>query len=322
MTDATVDAREAAIAWHVAMPSMNEAQWTAFTAWLEAEPAHAAAYDEVASADRALAGIGRRAQGEGRVGAGIAPPEYLRTRPSRRPLWIGAASAASLAALLLVGTAQWGRQDNRYTVVTQAGTSRSIAMGDGSTVVLNGGTRMAFDHDAPRMARLDEGEALFTVRHDADRPFSVTVGRFRVEDVGTVFNVVRNKERLSVSVAEGRVMFDPDGARLMLGAGDAVTVDEARNAVIRTRVAGVGGWRSGALEFVDAPLEDVAAAIHRSTGARIIVSAPLSQAPFTGNIRLSGRAGTDARHLATLVGANVYRDGGKWVLSSSAHISR
>ncbi|MET0362420.1 MAG: FecR/PupR family sigma factor regulator, partial [Sphingobium sp.] len=91
MTDATADAREAAIAWHVAMPSMDEAQWTAFTAWLEAEPAHAAAYDEVASADRALAGIGRRAQGEGRVGAGIAPPEYLRTRPSRRPLWIGAA---------------------------------------------------------------------------------------------------------------------------------------------------------------------------------------------------------------------------------------
>ncbi|MCE7796369.1 FecR domain-containing protein [Sphingobium sufflavum] len=329
MTDARPDPRpdlrDDAVAWHLAAATMDAERWLAFTTWLEADPAHAAAYDAVALADRRLAQAAPRLAS---VAASPAPgrhignerhPAFARARfarLARRPLWIGAACAASIAALLLVTTLPHGAPDARYAVATPAGTSRTIAMDDGSTVALNGATRIALDRDNPRLARLEQGEALFTVRHDAARPFTVMVGRFRVEDLGTVFNIVRDRGRLSVSVAEGRVLFDPDGARLTLGPGDAVTVDEAQNMVTRSIAKRVGGWQSGDMEFTDVPLADVASAIHRATGTRIVIAAPLSRTPFTGNIHVSGKAGADARHLADLVGADVHRDGEKWLLSS------
>jgi len=312
MTDRGPDPHDLAIEWHIAMPAMDEERWHAFTLWLEADPAHAAAYDAVARADRHLAAVDA---------ARLATPV---TRPLRigilarfagKPAWIGTACAASLAALLVVGTMRTGGKDSHYIVGTAAGTARTIAL-DGSKVVLNGATRITFDRNNPRTARLEQGEALFSVRHDADKPFTVKVGRFRVEDLGTVFNMVRDGGRLSVAVAEGRVMVDPDGARLTLGAGDAVTIDERLNLVTRSRAAKVGGWRQGDLEFTDTPLADVASAIHRATGAQIAVAVPLSRAPFTGNIRVSGTASADARHLANLIGADLRRDGEKWLLSS------
>lgn len=320
MTDNSPDPlpnpQDAAVEWHIAMPSMDEGRWLAFTAWLEADPAHGAAYDAVALADRQFAEVCRSP-----LRAAWADPVPVRgptffTRFTRKPVWIGAACAASLAALLVVGTMQAGRRDTGYGVATRAGTSRTVAMGDGSAVALNGATRMAFDRANPRIARLEQGEALFSVRHDADKPFIVTMGRFRVEDLGTVFNIVRDGGHISVAVAQGRVLFDPDGVRLTLGAGDAIMVDEGENSVTRSKAVKVGGWQRDDMEFTDTPLAEVASAIHRRTGTEISFSPPLSQAPFTGNIKLSGTAGADARHLANLVGADLHRDGEKWVLSS------
>jgi transmembrane sensor len=302
---------------------MGKDRWHAFTAWLEADPAHAAAYDAVAIADRHLAMMRRDMVARDSDNPAPVPSRNPLVRPlihfTRKPVWIGAACAASLVAVLLVGaTMQAGRPDSHYAVATPAGTSRTIAMGDGSSVALNGATRMAFDRDEPRTARLDEGEALFSVRHDADKPFTVEVGRFRIEDLGTVFNIVREKGRLSISVAEGRILFDPEGANLTLGAGEAVTIDEGVNSLTRSKAMKVGGWQHGDMEFSETPLGEVASAIHRRTGAEIMVAAPLSNTPFTGNIRISGEAGNDARHLANLVGANLHRDGEKWLLSSKA----
>ncbi len=323
MTDAIADPQpdpqEAAIEWHIAMPSMDAGRWVAFTQWLEADPAHGAAYDAVALADLRLAAmrsvpVRQEAAQAGSYTARLLTGPFLR-RFHGKPVWIGTAVASSLAAVLVVSTMQAGHRDGRFTVDTVAGSSRTVAMGDGSSVVLNGATRMAFNADEPRTARLEQGEALFTVRHDADKPFTVAVGRFQVQDVGTIFNVVRDRGKLSVAVAEGRVLFDPDGARLMLGAGDQIAVDERSNVVTRSRNDRVGGWQQGEMEFVDTPLDEVAAAIHRRAGADIIVAPPLSQVPFTGNIRITGAAGADARHLANLVGASVHRDGEKWLLS-------
>lgn len=317
MTDAGPDKWDAAVAWHIAMPTMTEDRWGDFTLWLEADPAHAAAYDAVALADRRLAEARPKAEvisladrrAAGRPGV---------TRVGRRPLWIGGAIAASFAAFFAVHSVVRAPVDSQYSVSTVAGASRTVAMGAGSSVTLNGGTRMAFDSANPRSARLDEGEALFSVHHDASKPFEVALGRFRVVDLGTVFNIVRSHGRLSIAVAEGQVLFDPDGAKLTLGAGDAVIVDEKANILTRARAGNVGGWRKGEMEFTAAPLSEVADAIHRRTGAQIQIGAPLSNAPFTGNVHVTGETERDARHLAQLVGAEISRDGAKWVLSPTA----
>ncbi|HEX7873734.1 MAG TPA: FecR domain-containing protein [Sphingobium sp.] len=309
MTDAGPDIRDSAVAWHIAMPTMTEDRWHAFVEWLEADPAHASAYDAVTLADARLAQVPPAANV---ITLADRRPIYAM---SRKPMWIGGALAASLAALFAVTTQLRGPQDQSYSVATPAGTTRTIAMGEGSAVTLNGGTRMAFDKANPRSASLTEGEALFSVHHDAKQPFEVALGRFRVVDLGTVFNIVRSKGRLSVAVSEGSVLFDPDGAHLTLQAGDAITVDETANIVTRAKAGNVGGWRNGEMEFSNAALGDVAEAIHRRTGAQIAVSALLSNTPFTGNVKITGDAARDARHLAQLIGADVRRDGEKWLLS-------
>lgn len=313
MTDAGPDIRDAAVAWHIAMPTMTGEQWLEFTSWLEADAAHAATYDAVALADRTLASV--------RVPAepirAVTPFQSFRARVARRPVWVGGALAASLAAVMLVTTGVRAPHDGHYSVVTPMGGSRTVAMGEGSSVMLNGGTRMALDSANPRSARLDEGEALFSVRHDAAKPFEVALGQYRVVDLGTVFNIARAHGHMTIAVSEGRVMFDPDGAKLTLVAGDAITVDEAARTLTRSKANNVGGWRTGDMEFTAAPLTEVAEAIHRKTGAEIQVSAPLSATPFTGNVHVTGDMERDVRHLAQLVGAEISRDGGKWVLSSA-----
>ncbi|QHL90470.1 hypothetical protein GVO57_06010 [Sphingomonas changnyeongensis] len=79
-----------------------------------------------------------------------------------------------------------------------------MTLADGSRVDLNGGTRIALDRGNPRFARLERGEALFTIVHDEARPFEVHAGDAVLRDLGTVFDVVREPDRLRVAVAEGR----------------------------------------------------------------------------------------------------------------------
>ena len=47
-SDAIVDQ---AIAWHLRLAHASDDNWMAFTAWLEADPAHAAAYDRIITDD-------------------------------------------------------------------------------------------------------------------------------------------------------------------------------------------------------------------------------------------------------------------------------
>src|SRR5690606_10247875 len=97
------------------------------------------------------------------VGANDEEPAPARV--SRR--WFSGAIAASLAVLAAVGV--WQASDDRYTVETAPGELRTIALADGGQIALGGGTRLALDDDEPRFARLEEGQALFTIQHEIGR---------------------------------------------------------------------------------------------------------------------------------------------------------
>lgn len=301
-------AMEAAIAWHVRMPAMDSAHWANLVAWLEAAPEHQAAFERVAAADRLLAE------------APVLRQPARETQPvvlARRGWWragAGVALAASLAGVALWTVAPRDRQPTTFS--TAAGKMQTVRLSEGTAIVLNGDTRLTRG-DGERSVRLDGGEALFAVRHRADAPFTVEAGRYRIVDVGTVFNVRRDGGRLMVSVREGSVMVDPDGARLALHAGEGLTIDEASGLATRWKAASVGGWQTGELDFDQATLADVVAAFHRRNGAEIRLEGGLSAMPFTGNVRLSGETARDVEHLARLVGVDCRREGEIWVLSPS-----
>lgn len=305
-----------AIAWHLRLADAREDDWAAFVDWLEAGPANAAAYDRVAATDRAVTADHFATV----VDVAGNDNDHAVATPRHRWRWIagGTAIAAGLAAVIAPNLLSDRSQP--YEVATASGERKALTLEDGTRIELSGDTRLRLDPTTPRRVAVERGEAIFTVRHDADRPFVVTAAGRTVQDVGTVFNVAHVDADLSVEVAEGSVVYEPDGAAVTLQAGDGLVTSAKSTSVRRTKLApeSVGGWRRGELTFNDRPLREVVGALHRLYGFQIELSPGLSDKPFTGMVRFSGTADRDVPHLAELIGATWRRDQGRWVLAGAA----
>ncbi|WP_374132866.1 FecR domain-containing protein [Sphingomonas sp. 28-62-20] len=305
---------EQAIGWHVRLAEAGEDDWADFIDWMEASPENAAAYDEIAKQDRVIAG------------ARFPEPVAAAANDNGRNHWLrGAGAIAAAAAIVALALPSLlARHASPYEVATAQGERRAITLADGTSIEISGGTRLRLDHDDMRIAVLEQGEATFHVRHDAARPFVVMAGTTKIRDLGTVFNVARQDKNLSVEVAEGSVLYQPDSEAVKLLPGDALSADETRGRVTLSKIAPalVGGWRSGRLSFSGQSLDHVAATLSRLYGTNLILAADLSARPFTGMVHFTGDAERDVPHLASLIGANWRRDGKRWILSDGAPLSR
>lgn len=326
VTTESRDIIDQAIAWHMREPAMVEADWLAFAEWLDADPAHARAYDGVVIAMRHADVTGYDVIGYGAMPdtiapeIAVAPPVAARRWPvlPRRLFIGGGAALAAGLALFMVQAPDTAATADRI-IVTGAGAPRNITLADGSLIELNGASRLRIDGRNPRLVALETGEATFHVRHDPAAPFLVRSGDMTVQDVGTVFNVVRSDDRVDVAVAEGEVAFRHGADSASLRPGDAVSARDATTGFARTSmpVEAVGGWRSGRLSFAAEPISRLADAMRRRYGTGIVLSPQLARLPFTGMITLTGDANRDVPHVAALMGARVRKDGERWILSAA-----
>jgi transmembrane sensor len=286
-------------------PAFDE--WDAFTAWLAESPAHAEAYDRVAAAVADAAELTNTAP----VPANDEPLPL----PQHRRRWYAGAIAASLAVVLAAG--YWQLRDDRYTVATAPGQTRTVALGGGGRIDLAGGTRLVLDHRDARFASLEEGQALFTIRHDPDHPFDLKLGDDSVVDVGTVFDVRRDKESTSVAVAEGAVVVSPDDANVRLKAGDMVVrrAATANYVVSRIPVDQVGEWREGRLTFHEATLGEIADRLTRATGVSYAAAPGSAAQPYSGSV-LVAPLRSDPRSLGPLLGIEVAPAGNGWLIGT------
>ena len=299
------DIIDQAIAWHLRQETMTAEDWPAFVAWLEGDAAHAGAYDAIAAQDRLI--------------AQAAPPASMAANDDSPvdhrwwPIAGGGALAAALALWLVPPMLAPAPGDAIFA--TRNGERRDIRLADGTQVAMNGGTRLRVGVGAERHVVLDRGEVTVHVVHDAAHPFTLRVGDRSIEDVGTVFNVLRSARSTTVAVAEGSVRFHAADRVVRLAAGEALT--ETATRISRTPVApaAVGGWRNGRLSFAGVPVSEVADSLRRSSGVAITLSPGLSDKAFTGMIHVTGAADRDVPHLADLIGATWRRDGERWVLA-------
>ena len=321
-----------AIDWHLRQDTMADVDWPAFILWLE-EPRHALAFDRVASTDRLLDRIESQpalpvAANDTRrqpiAANDVEPLPSVSSGRARRWSWGvgGLAIAAGLAVLALPFARAPSSQP--YWLQTAPGEHREVALSDGTRIELNGATRLGLDRSDLRVARLERGEAVFHVRHDAGRPFSVTSGALRVQDVGTVFDVSRSGSRLDVAVAEGSVLFQPGADAVALVAGEALSAREDTHQLVRSSVPRelVGGWRGGRLAFNEEPLSVVVEALRRRDGVEVLLESGLSDHGFTGMISVSGSPERDIPHLAALIGAKWRRTGDQWILAPEGGAAR
>ena len=291
--------REAAAGWAVRVSDPAFADWDAFTAWLEADPRHAAAYDAVVlavdDAAAALALVPAVANDDVPV-----PAAWTRRR------WIGGAMAAALVGVLVFTL--WGGGSQTYQ--TAPGETQLVELADGSTIMLAGGTSLELTGE--RTVDLAHGQALFTVVHDDAAPFVVTAGADRLVDIGTVFDVKLGRAGLELGVSEGAVVFNPDNQDLRVDAGNRLVSPVGGRAVVAPiDPALVGEWREGRLTFDLATLDTVAEDLTRATG---IAFAANGVGTVSGSLLVAPVA-EDPRVLEELLGVRVRRSGDGWELA-------
>lgn len=307
--------RHQALEWALASQEADFAGWDGLVRWLEADPRHNKAYDRALAAGNIVAELAALAAPVRMHAANDQdhPEPYLRNRRG----WIYGAIAASLLAIIAIPV--WQMRPQPYSVATANGETDSIELADGSRILLNGGTRITLDRGDIRFARLERGEALFEVRHDASDPFVVEAGSVRLVDAGTAFNVIRDAQSLDVAVSEGVVLVNPDAENVRLPAGRRAQVVRATGRITVSDIASdqVGSWRSGQLSFAGTPLADVAAALERSLGARIAVAPSIAARPFSGVIQIRGRDQHAIAAIAPVLGTRAVRRDNGWTLIGS-----
>lgn len=187
-----------------------------------------------------------------------------RAVPNRRSVIYGGLATATALALVIAGALWW---NGRGVYETGVGEQRVVQLADGSSVSLDTASRMRVRFDGgERRIELDEGQALFRVAHDADRPFVVHADGTRVIAVGTVFDVRRAGGRVEVTLVAGVVdVVAPDTAegRRRMAAGQKTLVS-ARGVTTRPVDAAVEtSWTDGRLVFSDIALEQAVAEVNR-----------------------------------------------------------
>ena len=306
---------EEALAWVIRTRDPEFTDWDAFTAWLEADAAHASAYDALLMADADLAEIVPVEPVT--LPAPANDPGERRWRPMR---WIGGgAVAAALVAAISIATLD---RADIYAVTTRPGETRSIALDDGTRIDINGGTTLRLDRNNARFAALDSGEAAFTVRHDARDPFRVTVGDAVFEDAGTVFNIVHTGSATRIGVSEGKVIYNPKAEAIALPAGRALTQDDSGLRVMDVAPEAVASWRQGRLTYANAPVELISGDITRSLGLRLTTTPGAASTRFTGTIRLDRDPARFFASAVPLMGLAAVRQGDGWLLKEGDGSSR
>ena len=196
--------------------------------------------------------------------------------------------AASIA--LAVGLAGWLalHYPDVQVLDTPVGKQRHVTLADGSGLDLAPDSRVSARFTLGRReVLLERGQAYFAVAHNMLRPFVVNAGGLTVKAVGTTFDVRTGPSSTVVTVGEGSVNVTPGTDKTFrVGVGQRV---EYLQPPRRTQIATVnpdtaGAWRSGTLQFLGEPLEDVVGVVNRYNTARIEVAPGLRQTRFTGTL--------------------------------------
>jgi len=334
---------EEAARWHARLRSgvaLSAAEEGRFKAWC-ASPENQRAYDEMDALWNELALIADSpevmaertpvpAEPERRQADNVLPLAGARApgRQSRARTALPWALAAGVVLSILVGTALVLRPMPEAAPVafaTVVGEQRRVALEDGSSVTLNTASEISVNYTKGRRSlTLVKGQATFEVAKDPSRPFVVRVGQGTVTALGTVFDVYKHDDRVTVTLLEGRVAVLPkadssvnsgtaladdpqagsaDGERaetmahrvepIVLTAGEQISYAEDGN-LVPTRVAAdvkrALAWREKKMDFQDTLLPEAIAEANRYSNVKIEL-----QAPGLENARMSGVFDTDGK---------------------------
>jgi transmembrane sensor len=273
-----------AIDWCVRLhdDDVSATERAAFQQWHDANPTHAAEYAKACKIWQVSAALPACAP---------IPVQPRRTRRSASRLLaraavvtlaVGGCWAAGWAGGYLPGAVRY------YAAQQQA---RQVVLPDQSEIDLNRRSTLWYlEYRNQRQVRLTDGEAFFSVFHDASRPFIIRADNTDIRVTGTQFNVWTAPLRTTVTVSQGTVLVSPltdetaggQAAELTLGM-QAVFAQGQMLQLNRVNPQQEAAWRTGKLVLDDIALRDALPLINRYLDVPLTLSDAAA-----GELRIGG----------------------------------
>lgn len=215
------------------------------------------------------------------------------------PRWAMAATILAAVIASVYVPYQSGSEDGvALRHVTRIGEQKTVDLPDGSTIILNTGTRVLVEQSSDiRRVILERGEVYFDVAKDAQRPFTVELGSRSVSVLGTQFNLYKSPDKFVLAVVEGAVSIHhheeplsaqapllsvPDGERVeyrdaaqrRVEAGTVVEYHVSQQKLAAFQPENIGryqSWRTGLIHFDREPLYKVVQELNRYSGKKILI---------------------------------------------------
>lgn len=263
-----------------------------FRAWLGGDPARRQEFEAI---DAFWADVGAIEQSPEVRGI----KESIAASRRRKSGWLKQATWSIAATLVLAVTGGWlvweHWSEDRYS--TDVGEQRTVPLADGSIITLNTNTEVKLHYSSTtRAVELLRGQANFEVGKDPGRPFIVRAGAGSVRALGTVFDVYKNAEKVTVTLIDGKVAVTHGGssqqgvspgeaADIVLAAGEQVSFAKAEGSLQRASVdvTRVTAWRARKLDFSNTPIREAIAEANRYSRDQIVL-----ESTQLGNARISG----------------------------------
>ena len=282
---------EKAVEWHLQLNSAaaSDADRANFEAWQHQNPAHALAYSRIERMWGKFAVVEPNAAKASIESALKSGKAIKKIAQHGKGIAFGFVAIISAFSALQSQPAQIWLAENK----TAIGEQRSIALPDGSTLMLNTNTALDIDFsDHQRTIKLYQGEVLITVAKDKSRPLIIATSQGTARALGTKFNVKMINDATQVVVIKSSVetctkpnllsinkkmcitLYPNQGTNFTTSQIDAANNIDAEN---------IASWSTGTMAMDNQPLNQVLTELQRYSKAQIQFNAD-----EISNMRVSG----------------------------------
>lgn len=233
-----------------------------------------------------------------------------------------------VAAVIAILFTAWFMFDKEQQPETVYYSSNSIQVDnpymlpDGSKIQLNSNAELSH----PEFYASDtrdvnfSGEAFFNIAHNPEKPLIVSTDNVRVKVLGTSFNLCNcsDSDEITVYLESGKILFYSIGdteedilEQVILTPGEMAVYSKTTGMITKSYFTGNNhtAWKSGILEFVNAPLTDVVKVIEKTYGVTIDCELPLNDYHLTARFE-NESASSVFETLQILYGFNCDQDSG------------
>lgn len=252
--------------------------------WMNSDPANRQAFEQCLVLENKLENL---------------PPQtvkkLLESLPDKKAAkvirWPQRVALAASIAVVSIGFSIY-LQPASTTYTTAMGETVTVTLTDGSNITLDSDTQLsAYVDENQRRIELHQGQAVFDVTKQTNRPFLVVVDEITVTVLGTRFNVNRVEDDAIISVEHGKVsVYDPTFGNTLLQAQQGYySYDDRAVELNNTQFA---MWQQGQIRFSHTPLNLAIDQLNRYQSKQLLLEQEqLNKLTVSGTFQLDDIAG-------------------------------